>query len=352
MPDEKNTMDKRTKIILIGLAVLLGGAFLVWKALDRSLGKPLELEARQATSRPAAPPATQPATQPADQPATPPAAQPAAGQVDKTCGASGQIDIQVIGLTVKHDEPLDADLIRLVHLDFDQPAVTVIALPRTLWVETVALENPPEPETYLGQVYTLAKAEAQGQPERARHEKAAQVFAQTVLDNFGYAADHYITVDPIWLIKMVDTLGGIDVVLPLAVDATSEELGSFPAGPQHLDGTRTLNLARTLFPASGVKGEWERIDRQNVVLQGLLATLRQPENWFKAPVLARDFHQMVVTSLSINDIRSLLCMLELYGDSVNLVELPPQLMTGVAEERLLVDREQVREWIESQIQPP
>lgn len=115
--------------------------------------------------------------------------------------------------------------------------------------------------------------------------------------------------------------------LPAAVDATAEDKGTFPPSVQNLDGQQVLDYVRILQPNSQPPDEWGRFQRQNQVLQAILAAALQSDNWDKAPELARDFHKLVTTDLSVNRLRDLTCVLEEVGASAELTEIPQYMVS-------------------------
>ena len=191
----------------------------------------------------------------------------------------------VIGLTLPiGGEVMGADAIRLVTIDFDQPSATILAMPAVLWVPTPTLVDLGLDETYLTNVYKEIYSQTESNSERFRHLIATQAMAQTILDNFGFAPDHYLTVDERAFIKSVDILGGIQIDLPEAVDGTEEGYGLYPAGVQTMDGMRALNFARLFHPGGVTDWDlWGNLARQNLVVKSIIRSALKPQNWIKIP---------------------------------------------------------------------
>jgi anionic cell wall polymer biosynthesis LytR-Cps2A-Psr (LCP) family protein len=105
----------------------------------------------------------------------------------------------------------------------------------------------------------------------------------------------------------VDTLGGIDIDLPAVVDGrvrgSRDPSRYFPAGEQHLDGYRTMLLAR-MRPG----GDLPRAEVQNLILESLAGKVVSPVAVFKFPELIRSFQDSVQTDLDPAAIRQLLCL--------------------------------------------
>ncbi len=290
-------------LFLAFIAALLLGAMYTLRWMKTPLNPPLDLVL----------PTPAQAVAPAAQ--SPTATPPAKANPKKTCGASGTMALLVSGLSRPEWRPVHGvGAVRLVKVDFDQKQVAILNLPRALFVADTNL--PQAPDTALTVVYRMARDAAKGNNPQEINRKATQDMAQVLVDDFGYVPDHYITVDPAQFVKMVDDLGGIDITLSTAVDGTADDLGSFPAGGQHLNGQRALNLLRILHPVGVTDPNvWQKFERQRVVTLGLLVAMLKPENWDKLPQAAKDARQMVVTDLSVNQVLDLLCMVKQSGEN-------------------------------------
>jgi anionic cell wall polymer biosynthesis LytR-Cps2A-Psr (LCP) family protein len=129
-------------------------------------------------------------------------------------------------------------------------------------------------------------------------------------------------------VRYVDTLGGINITLATAVDGTSEGYGVYAAGPQLLDGTRTLNLTRLLHPSGQPDPDtWGSLSRQDLVMKGLLAAALAPENWDKAPDLVKEIRQAITTDLSASQALDLACMAQAAGGQATLLVVAPEMVT-------------------------
>jgi len=345
-------MNRKRWWLLAGLAVLLlGGGYVVYYLVNRPMSQALTLETptqemvlpastqtpipeeKEPTAVAAIPEPTQ-TTAPTDLPAI--------------CGNTGSMRLLVIGLTLPTDgEVLGADAIRLVTLDFDQPSATIMALPALLWVDTPALAEFGVEETYLTAVYMEAYENRKVTSQRYRHQLATQALAQTIVDNFGFVPDHYLTVDERTFVESVDTLGGIEISLPEAVDGSSEEYGIYPAGQQILDGISTLNFAR-LFHPDGVEefDTWGNMARQKLVVQAILAETMKPKNFTKIPALADDLLRGVFTDLSLKQTLDLVCMVEKVGQNTQTLGVSEEMVTVDDSGRMIPDVEAIKQLIE------
>jgi anionic cell wall polymer biosynthesis LytR-Cps2A-Psr (LCP) family protein len=253
----------------------------------------------------------------------------------------------VIGLTTPTNEDLlGADAIRLVTINFDQPSATILTLPAVLWVDTPALSDLGVSNSLLSLVYLKAYSAVKGDPLPIRSQKATQAVAQTIVDNFNFVPDHYLTVNEDSFVKYVNALGGIEVTLPQAVDGNYEGYGIYPAGPQLLNGMQALNFARLFHPGGIEKLDvWGNLERQNLVVKGILAATLKPQNWTKIPSLMKEVHQAVITDLSLNQTLDLVCMSGKVGESARMLAVSEDMVKMDGMGRMIPDVEAIKRLI-------
>jgi LCP family protein required for cell wall assembly len=132
----------------------------------------------------------------------------------------------------------------------------------------------------------------------------------TIEYNFGIHVDYFARVDFAGLMKIVDTLGGIDVVLdcpvedgfpddPISEDPSLVTQISYPEpGVYHLDGKHALWLARSRKTTS----EFARSRRQHRILQGIWAKAKQLGLIARLPELWAELSSTVQTDLSLENV--------------------------------------------------
>ena len=224
------------------------------------------------------------------------------------CGAPPVMNILAIGADTRGDNYIYglADAIRLVRVDFVNPKVTILEIPRDLWVEI-----PDIADNLNGQDHEkLNQAYLYGNPGFGYTDDPAQgpgLLARTLTLNFGAQIDHYTAINMRTFEKIVNAVGGIDVTLPQTVDGRTAEDPSkrlyFPAGTHHLDGTRALTLAR-IRP----EGTFNRAENQNQVFCALRDQLTSPAMITKIPDLIRSFQGAIQTDLSPEQLGQLACI--------------------------------------------
>jgi LCP family protein required for cell wall assembly len=224
------------------------------------------------------------------------------------CNALSPMTILVIGSDTRAEGYLYglADVIRLVRVDFVNPKVSVLEIPRDLWVEI-----PDIADNLNGQDHEkLNQAYLYGNRGFGYTDDPAQgpgLLARTLTLNFGTQIDNYAAVNMYTFTKIVDAVGGIDVTLPKAVDGRTADDKSerllFPAGTHLLSGTRALTLARIR-----IEGTFARADNQDRVLCALRDKLTSPDVVTKVPQLIQSFQGAVQTDLSPEQLGQLACI--------------------------------------------
>jgi LCP family protein required for cell wall assembly len=231
--------------------------------------------------------------------------------------ASGVTTFMVLGESLP---PRGTDAIRLVRVDFDNKRVDILSIPSELWVATPGLADSGISAATLNDVYSQGKTLVTGN-DQARMLAAASLFADTLKANFGYTPEHYLVIKEEAFSEFVDALDGVDVTLPVAVDGRKEGKGYFPAGFQHLTGAMALNLVRITGTT-----EWERFDRQELIIQAIYQSMLIPENWDRLPALVEAFHENVLTDLSVTQILEVSCVFNQPGVVVTQEQTGPELV--------------------------
>lgn len=233
---------------------------------------------------------------------------PTQTEITGLCGAPSVMNILAIGADTRGDNYMYglADVIRLVRIDFVNPKVTILEIPRDLWVEIpdIADDLNGQDHEKLNQAYLY------GNPGFGYTSDPAQgpgLLARTLTLNFGTKIDHYAAVNMRTFEKIVNAVGGIDVTLPKTVDGrTPDDMNSklvFPAGTHHLNGPEALMLARIR-----IKGGFARAENQNRVLCSLRDKLTSPTVVTQIPELIEAFQGAIQTDLSPEQLSQLACI--------------------------------------------
>jgi LCP family protein required for cell wall assembly len=123
----------------------------------------------------------------------------------------------------------------------------------------------------------------------------------------GIPINYYAVMDLGGFVKMIDAVGGIDVVNPSAInDPSYDWLNGAPygfslaAGPQHLDGKHALAYVRSRHGADN--NDWVRESRQQQVLVALLHQMAQPSEFLSLPSLISTLGSSVTTDFPANKV--------------------------------------------------
>jgi len=235
--------------------------------------------------------------------------------VEPLCGGPPTMTVLALGVDSGGDNDYLyglADVIKVVRVDFVTPKVTVISLPRDLWVQIPGIEEYGVTEGKLNQSYFYG---TKGMGYYDGPGGAPGLMARTLQENFGLSVDHYGTVNMVTFIRMVDAVGGIDLYLPSDVDGRpvddkTEDMGYFYAGNNHFTGEAALRFSRirktdTIFA---------RMDRQTMVICALKDKLLQPSVIGDIPELIASFQGSMVTDLSPAQMSQLACLLPKLSD--------------------------------------
>jgi LCP family protein required for cell wall assembly len=169
---------------------------------------------------------------------------------------------------------------------------------------------------------------------------AAGAAIATVQQDFGVHVDDYIWVGLLGLIKVIDAIGGIDVVTsnPVMDDYYPADVyGGNPygyqrvavlAGPQHLDGIHAMQYVRSRH--SDLQSDYGRSKRQQQVLQAIRLKAKQlaPAD---IPALAAAIGGEMKTSIGLDKVARLVPLAASFDnpDAIHqLLLLPPYARSG------------------------
>lgn len=203
-------------------------------------------------------------------------------------GATEPVNILLMGLD---EGKIRTDVVVLAHIDPKQKLVNLLSLPRDTLVEIDC--------TGLGDACTspdkLAHAHAYGD------EQGPEVTVATVERLLGVQIDYYIRADYAGFREVVDTLGGVDLVIdkdmdyydPYAHPPLEIHFKASPE-PQHLDGELALNFVR--FRSDGL-GDIGRTERTKKFLVALAKKAKESQSLTKLPSVATTIISHVKTNM-------------------------------------------------------
>ena len=243
------------------------------------------------------------------------------------CGGPQKIILVLLGTDSRADSYYAglADSIRLVRVDFVDPGIMILPFQRDLYVEIPGIEEHGITHGKLNQAYTY------GTPAFGYYDAPNQGLGLMELameHNFGVHVDNGVVINMQSFVRIIDTLGGIDVYLPYTIDGrvkgSSDPDLYFEAGYHHLNGRQAQVLAR-LRP----NGDIERTNVQTIILQALVARLLSPAILPELPDLINNFQNSVYTDLDPVKITQLTCLAtKLDPQKIEYHSFPEELFQG------------------------
>ncbi len=212
--------------------------------------------------------------------------------------APGTINIVVLGSDRRPDwDDWHTDVIQIVSIQPQVPAVTVLSIPRDLYV-------------YIPGFWMSRINFADMYGELYGYEGGGPaLLQQTLLYNLGIPVDHYVRTDFDGFIGIVDTLGGVDIPVhcrlqdywPYPNEAGEYFTKTLEPGVHHMDGETALWYARSRKTSS----TFARERRQQQVLQAIWRKARSLDILPRIPELWEQFRGMVVTDMEFGDVLAL-----------------------------------------------
>ncbi len=148
-----------------------------------------------------------------------------------------------------------SDTMMLVHISSRHDKITVVSLPRDSLV-TIPAHRSNGTEGPRG----TQIGDRQGKLNWAYSYGGPSLTVQTVEQATGVHIDHYIEINFLGFIKVVDALGGVTVCTPQPINDPKSGL-RLPAGKSTVDGPTALAYARARYTLTG-GSDLGRIDRQ------------------------------------------------------------------------------------------
>lgn len=182
------------------------------------------------------------------------------------------------------------DSIILARVDATTQQVTLISIPRDTKV------------VYNGSTMKINAVFTYGQIDDGN---GAEEMVEAVNELCGVEISEYAEINFQGMEKLIDAVGGIDLYIPEgdAVEGDSHLDVDVPAGQQHLDGEHALAFARSRYLFAD--GDYTRMRHQRMVLGALADKILNNLDIGTIPAILDSLADMVHTSLSVDEILSL-----------------------------------------------
>ncbi|MCF2532667.1 LCP family protein [Yinghuangia soli] len=190
-------------------------------------------------------------------------------------GASGDLNFLIVGTDSREGVPRSTlnqlhaggescdctDTMMIVHLNAKRDKATVVSIPRDSYVTFPAHKDK-----------TTGKdaGESKGKINAAYTLGGAALTVATVERATNIRIDHYIEVNFLAFVGVVDKLGGVDMCTPIPLKDPKSGL-DLPAGTTHLDGVKSLQYVRARYLSSDPTGDIGRTQRQQKFMSQVLA---------------------------------------------------------------------------------
>jgi LCP family protein required for cell wall assembly len=210
-----------------------------------------------------------------------------------------RVNILLLGVDLRCEEegPTHSDTIIVATIDPLSQSMSMLSLPRDLWVEI-----PDYGVNRINQAYFWGQADEYP-------GGGSQLALETVEAFLGIPIDYYVAVDFQAVIDFVDLMGGIVVEVPERIEDQSYPDNCYgydpftiDAGLQRLDGATALKYART---RATFGGDVDRAGRQQQVINAVRDQATQldnlPQLLFSAPQLWQSYQSHVTTNLSFDE---------------------------------------------------
>lgn len=216
----------------------------------------------------------------------------------------------------------------LVRVDPISKTATMMSIPRDLWVPVAGQRSSDKIST-------------------AYQTGGVQSTIATVEQNFHVRIDDYVWIGLAGLIKVIDTLGGVNLVItnPVMDDFypadinTSTPYGWYRVallpGPVHLDGAHALQYVRSRH--GDIRGDFARSERQQELLLAMKAQSKHV-NVADFPDIAKALNGEVRTSITLDRARQLFSVLDQF-DNAHIKQIilgPPYTSEGWAGDQSVV----------------
>jgi LCP family protein required for cell wall assembly len=220
------------------------------------------------------------------------------------CQGTGVMTVLVLGTDQKtrHYHYGLADTIMIFRIDFEAPAVTVMSLPRDLWVKVPGIEDELGVDhVKLNMAYLYGTDDMAFNPEV---EDGAGLAALALEETWGLEIDRTAAMNMTIFADAVRAIGGLEVFNPAPVYSFLQEEPKFPVGGYLFDGKEAQFYARWRDPRNTL----DRLDRHSILLEAIIESLFQPETVPQIPELVSVYQDNVEMNLSLAELGQLLCL--------------------------------------------
>jgi LCP family protein required for cell wall assembly len=271
---------------------------------------------------------------------------------EPSLAAGERINVLLLGIDKREGEvgPFRTDTMIVATLDPKTHTAGMLSVPRDLYVPIPYPgigQNRINTANFFGDLYKYPG----GGPALAK---------KTVEYNLGIPIHYYVRIDFSGFIKIVDTLGGIDIDVPVAIDDPeypTENYGTqvlhIPAGHLHMDGELALEYARSRHTTS----DFDRSKRQMQILKAIRDKALKLDLLPKLPQLYVQFMDTVETDMPLPQVLALAPIAaQVRSDNIEVRSIDQNMTFNVTlndgAEVLWPDRSKIAAYLNEMFAPP
>jgi len=207
--------------------------------------------------------------------------------------------VLIVGIDTRPSDPglQNTDSIIVMTINHKTKAVTMISLPRDLWVEN---PNYPGYFTKINAIYNLCEANVEGEGMQCLVDVAETVTNLNI--------QYHGMIDIGGAVEIIDILGGVDVDVEnsftdymFPTPQHSYETISFEQGMQHMDGETAMKFARSRHALSFEGSDFARARRQQRIIIAAKEKLLSMETLMN-PVKILNIMDELSDSIKVSDI--------------------------------------------------
>lgn len=198
----------------------------------------------------------------------------------------------------------NTDVIMIVNFDALTQKVNILQIPRDTYVDDPINKNSSK---RINAIYAFAynkNIRKYSSAQEASHE-SLKYLESTLESTFGITIDNYFMIDLNGFVKIIDSIGGVEVDVPFDMYYNDDEQNlhiDLKKGKQTLNGNQSEQFVR--FRNTYVYGDLGRVSAQKIFLAALVDKLLSPE-WFSVESLtdiATNVIKYTTTGMTLSDL--------------------------------------------------
>lgn len=248
----------------------------------------------------------------------------------------GITNILLLGIDERYDGgPALTDTIIILSYRSDDQKLSMISLPRDLWVSVPKFDGVASYYTKINSVYSVGESNGYTRLNDEEWGGGAGLLGQLIENHTGLPLHYYAKINFNGFKEAIDAVGGLDIYVENAFTDyqyprdgyenapwdSRWEILSFDQGWQHMDGTTALKYARSRHAYGGEGSDFARARRQQKVLLALKEKIFSNKTLFdinKVRNLYITFSSQFDTNISVGEVPVIYNLIQKQGDLQNI----------------------------------